>query len=51
MNDAHEALGISLACIHNSLLTPSLFDGQARPFHVYVGRVGMLAGPKNDGRS
>jgi len=38
------AFGISVACIHNCLLTPSLFDGQARPFHVYMGRFGLLAG-------
>ncbi|CAK8988899.1 unnamed protein product [Durusdinium trenchii] len=38
------AFSISVACIHNSLLTPSLFDGQAQPFHVWVGRVGLIAG-------
>eukprot|EP00438_Fugacium_kawagutii_P028672 Skav214050 [mRNA] locus=scaffold2017:366117:367035:- [translate_table: standard] len=37
------ALGISAACIHNSLLTPSLFEGQARPFHVYIGRFGLIS--------
>merc|ERR1712038_2176772 len=35
---------IYLACIHNTIMTPSCLDGKARPYHVYVGRIGLIAG-------
>ncbi len=35
---------IYIACIHNTLLTPSCLNGDARTYHVYVGRIGMIAG-------
>eukprot|EP00956_Cyclotella_meneghiniana_P026464 scaffold57263_cov59-Cyclotella_meneghiniana.AAC.1 len=33
-----------LVCAHNTLLTPSTFKGAARPFHIWIGRVGLLLG-------
>lgn len=38
------AYAVYLACVHNTLLTPSCLDGRAGPYHVYVGRIGMVAG-------
>lgn len=38
------AYTIYLACMFNTLFTPSMLDGKARPLHVFVGRVGMVAG-------
>lgn len=38
------AYAIYLACIHNTLITPSCFNGNARKYHIWVGRIGMIAG-------
>ncbi|CAE7712580.1 unnamed protein product [Symbiodinium microadriaticum] len=38
------AFGLCFACVHNTLLTPSVFDGKAKSFHVWVGRAGMVFG-------
>jgi len=38
------AYTIYLACIHNTLLTPSCLNGDARVYHVLIGRIGMIAG-------
>lgn len=38
------AYSIYLACAHNTLITPSLFQGSARPFHVWIGRVALVLG-------
>lgn len=35
---------IYLACVHNALLTPSTFNGAARPFHIWIGRIGLVLG-------
>lgn len=35
---------VYLVCVHNTLLTPSTFKGAARPFHIWIGRVGLLLG-------
>ena len=35
---------IYMACVHNTLLTPSTFGGAARPFHIWVGRFGLILG-------
>lgn len=35
---------VYLACVHNTLLTPSAFGGAARPFHVWGGRIGLVLG-------
>mmetsp|Transcript_28404 Transcript_28404/g.76944 ORF Transcript_28404/g.76944 Transcript_28404/m.76944 type:complete len:252 (+) Transcript_28404:105-860(+) len=35
---------VYLACVHNTLLTPSTFGGAARPFHVWGGRIGLVLG-------
>ena len=34
---------VYLACVHNTLVTPSAFCGKARPWHVWVGRVAMVS--------
>ncbi|KAL7563757.1 hypothetical protein ACA910_020442 [Epithemia clementina (nom. ined.)] len=36
--------GIYVACIHNALLTPSTFQGRSLPWHIWVGRAGMILG-------
>lgn len=38
------AYTIYLACVFNTMLTPSTLHGNARPWHVWVGRIGMVAG-------
>jgi len=38
------AYTVYLACIHNTLLTPTMLQSKARQFHVFVGRLGMVAG-------
>jgi hypothetical protein len=38
------AYSISLACIVNALFTPSTLNGAAKPYHVWIGRFGMIAG-------
>ncbi|KAL7523473.1 hypothetical protein ACHAWF_000538 [Thalassiosira exigua] len=38
------AYAVYLACVNNTLLTPSTLGGSARPFHVWVGRVGLALG-------
>jgi len=38
------AYSIYMACAHNTLLTPSSLGGAARPFHVWIGRGGLLLG-------
>ena len=35
---------IYMACVHNTLLTPSTFGGAARPFHIAIGRLGFILG-------
>lgn len=35
---------ISLACISNSLFTPSTMGGKSKPYHILVGRIGMVGG-------
>jgi len=30
--------------VHNTLFTPSVFGGAARPYHVFIGRVGLILG-------
>ena len=35
---------IYMACVHNTLLTPSTLGGAARPFHIWVGRYGLILG-------
>ena len=35
---------VYMACVHNTLLTPSTFGGAARPFHIVVGRFGLILG-------
>lgn len=36
--------GIYLACVHNALFTPSTFQGRSLPWHIWVGRAGMILG-------
>ena len=38
------AYSIYLACVHNILITPRCFNGRARPFHVWIGRFGLIVG-------
>ena len=38
------AYSVYLACVHNTLLTPSTFGGAARPFHIWIGRAGLVLG-------
>ena len=38
------AYSVYMACVHNTLLTPSTFGGAARPFHIWVGRFGLILG-------
>lgn len=38
------AYTIYLTCIFNTMLTPSSLHGKARPFHVWIGRIGMVMG-------
>jgi hypothetical protein len=38
------AYTIYLACIFNTMFTPSTLNGKARPFHLVIGRIGMIAG-------
>ena len=38
------AYSIYLSCIINTLFTPSTLNGKARPWHVWIGRVGMVSG-------
>ena len=38
------AYSIYLACIFNTLFTPSTLNGEARPWHIWIGRVGMVSG-------
>mmetsp|Transcript_39597 Transcript_39597/g.67443 ORF Transcript_39597/g.67443 Transcript_39597/m.67443 type:complete len:239 (-) Transcript_39597:598-1314(-) len=38
------AYSVYIACVHNTLLTPSTLNGAARPFHIWVGRIGMFLG-------
>ena len=38
------AYSVYLVCVHNTLLTPSTFKGAARPFHILIGRVGLVLG-------
>lgn len=38
------AYSIYLVCAHNTLLTPSTLGGAARPFHIWIGRVGLVLG-------
>mmetsp|Transcript_24670 Transcript_24670/g.37482 ORF Transcript_24670/g.37482 Transcript_24670/m.37482 type:complete len:246 (-) Transcript_24670:310-1047(-) len=38
------AYSIYLACVHNTILTPSTLNGTAKPFHIWVGRIGMMLG-------
>lgn len=35
---------VYLACVHNTVLTPSTLGGYAKPLHVWVGRFGLLFG-------
>ena len=35
---------IYLACVVNTLFTPSTLGGKARPWHVWIGRIAMIAG-------
>lgn len=35
---------INIACIVNTMSTPSTLNGKARGLHIFVGRVGMVAG-------
>lgn len=38
------AYTIYLTCIFNTMFTPSSLHGKARPFHVWIGRIGMVMG-------
>lgn len=38
------AYSVYLTCVHNTLLTPSTFDGAARQFHIWIGRAGLSLG-------
>ncbi|KAI2491184.1 hypothetical protein MHU86_23379 [Fragilaria crotonensis] len=38
------AYSIYLSCMFNTLFTPSTLDGKARPWHVWIGRIGMVFG-------
>lgn len=38
------AYTIYLVCVHNTILTPSSLNGDAKKYHIYVGRFGMIAG-------
>ena len=38
------AYTIYIACIANTLFTPSTLLGKAKPFHVWIGRLGLLFG-------
>ena len=38
------AYSIYLVCVHNTMLTPSALNGAARPFHIWMGRVGLILG-------
>lgn len=38
------AYSIYLVCAHNTLLTPSTLGGAARPWHIWVGRYGLVLG-------
>ena len=38
------AYTIYLACIFNTLFTPSTLHGKARPWHIWIGRIGMISG-------
>ena len=38
------AYSIYLACMFNTLLTPSTLNGKARLWHVWIGRAGMVSG-------
>ena len=38
------AYTIYLACIVNTLFTPSTLGGKARPWHVWIGRIAMISG-------
>lgn len=35
---------IYLICVHNTMLTPSALNGAAKPFHIWLGRVGLILG-------
>ena len=35
---------IYVCCMFNTMITPSTFEGKARPVHTFVGRLGMIAG-------
>mmetsp|Transcript_21123 Transcript_21123/g.38218 ORF Transcript_21123/g.38218 Transcript_21123/m.38218 type:complete len:237 (+) Transcript_21123:40-750(+) len=38
------AYSIYIACVHNTIMTPSALDGAARPFHIWIGRSGLVLG-------
>ena len=38
------AFSIYLVCVHNTMLTPSALNGAAKPFHIWLGRVGLILG-------
>lgn len=38
------AYTIYLACMFNTMFTPSTLHGKARPWHIWIGRVGMVSG-------
>jgi hypothetical protein len=38
------AYTIYLACVVNTLFTPSTLGGKARPWHVWIGRIAMISG-------
>jgi hypothetical protein len=38
------AYTIYLSCMFNTLFTPSSLRGKARPFHIWIGRIGMISG-------
>jgi hypothetical protein len=38
------AYSIYIACIINTLITPSTFHGKAYDWHIWIGRVGMISG-------
>ena len=38
------AYSIYLVCVHNTMLTPSALNGAAKPFHIWMGSVGLILG-------
>ncbi len=38
------AYSVYLVCVHNTILTPSALNGAAKPFHIWLGRAGLILG-------